>query len=217
MDNDKKNKILIVEDEPHIREGCKHMIERRWPVEVITTPNGDEAIEIVRNQQPILILLDIKIEGSRSGWEVLKEIRTFDDQAKVIVLTGYLGVPPEETEALKHHAFVGVIAKPIDTNVLFAKMKDILDVSGIYQKLVVSPDFDRSNKASPAARAIIHSLFNRHTAIRVRCERIAKDIEEGLLDDEFKLNMTSEFLFFCKFIMAEIDSAKPTIEEIRKL
>jgi len=217
MDKDKRHKILIVEDEPHVRESCKHMIERRWPVDVITTPNGEEGIEIVRKQQPVLILLDIMIEGSKNGWEVLKEIRTFDDQVKVIIVTGVPVVTPEETQAIKHHALAGVIGKPIDTNTLFAKIKEILDEQGIYLKLVVDPKYDRSIKGSPAARAIVHSILNRHTAIRARCERISRDIEDGLMDEEFKQNMTNEFLFLCKFVLAELDSAKPIIEDIRKL
>lgn len=211
-----KHKILIVEDEPHVRESSKHMIERRWPVDVITTPNGEDAVKIVKNEQPILILLDIHIEGDKNGWQVLREIREFDEQVKVIIITGVPIVDPKEIEAVKHHALVGVLGKPIDFEALFQKIKKVLDENEIYQKLLIEPNSDRSVKGSPAARAIVHSLHNRHTAIRARCERISKDIEQGLVDEEFKKNLMNEMLYLCYFILAEIDSAKPIIEDIRK-
>ena len=64
-------KILVVDDEPDIRESVKVILEKNG-YEVITAENGDECIEKAK-EKPDLILLDIMMPGTPVS-EVVKQI-----------------------------------------------------------------------------------------------------------------------------------------------
>jgi len=66
-------KILIVDDEEHIRELLKYNLKNN-SYECITAKNGLEAVEMVKYQRPRLVLLDL-ILPQMNGYEVCKAIR----------------------------------------------------------------------------------------------------------------------------------------------
>ncbi|MED2935369.1 response regulator, partial [Bacillus wiedmannii] len=68
-----KKKILIVEDEENIREVCKRYLEREG-YEVYTAMNGMEGWNVVHQDQPDLIILDLMMP-KKDGWELCEEIR----------------------------------------------------------------------------------------------------------------------------------------------
>jgi len=57
-------KLLIVDDEIDVREFAANFFRKR-KVEVSTAESGEEALELLKNQKPNLILLDIKMPGYR--------------------------------------------------------------------------------------------------------------------------------------------------------
>lgn len=80
------SKLLIVDDEVDIREFAKRFFEKRGII-VFTAENGEAALEVVKAEQPDLILLDITMEGM-SGVEVLKTLREAGNDVKIIMVTG---------------------------------------------------------------------------------------------------------------------------------
>lgn len=64
-------KILVVDDEPDIRESVRMILEKNG-YNVITAENGDECLEKVK-ENPDLILLDIMMPGTPVS-EVVKKI-----------------------------------------------------------------------------------------------------------------------------------------------
>lgn len=83
-------KVLIVDDEEHVREGVELAID--WPTyniqQILTAEDGFEAIEIVRGEEPELIICDMsmpKMDGPR----FLELLREEGWNSKVIVLSGY--------------------------------------------------------------------------------------------------------------------------------
>lgn len=99
--------ILVVDDDKAIRYSLKRMFEGRYLV--VTAERGEEALALIRENPPDLVLMDIKMPG-RDGIEVLKEIRSFDPRALVILMTAY-GTTETAIEAMKHGAF-DYILKP---------------------------------------------------------------------------------------------------------
>jgi two-component system response regulator (stage 0 sporulation protein F) len=79
--------------------------------ETFQASNGKAALEIVQNEKPDLVLLDMKIPGM-DGLEILKHIKKIDSGIKVIMMTAYgeLDMIKEATElgALTH------FTKPFD-------------------------------------------------------------------------------------------------------
>jgi DNA-binding response OmpR family regulator len=79
-------KLLIVDDEQDIREFAKRFFLKRG-ISVQTAESGEQALEIVQDFKPNLILLDITMEGI-SGIEVLKQLRAGGNDVSVIMVTG---------------------------------------------------------------------------------------------------------------------------------
>jgi DNA-binding response OmpR family regulator len=63
---------------------------------VISTADGPQGIVLYQHHRPELVFLDLGLP-SMSGIEVLKEIRTFDPSAQVILITGYGSEGSEQT------------------------------------------------------------------------------------------------------------------------
>ena len=88
MKQNKKNKILIVEDEADLRNAYSEALSSK-ECEVITAANGQEGIELARKNAPDLILLDI-LMPVMDGLAMLKKLRQGDEHLKkvpVILLT----------------------------------------------------------------------------------------------------------------------------------
>ncbi|NCN11902.1 response regulator [Candidatus Kaiserbacteria bacterium] len=82
-----KKKILVVEDSPYLAESLKDMLTIKG-YEAILAEDGREGVSMAIEQQPDLILLDIRLPDI-DGYEVYRRIRTNDWGAKanIIVLT----------------------------------------------------------------------------------------------------------------------------------
>ncbi|MEW5894350.1 MAG: response regulator [Candidatus Omnitrophota bacterium] len=102
-------KLLIVDDEIDIREFAKNFFQKRG-IQVFTAGGGSEAADIVANERPDLILLDVRME-EMTGVEFLHGLRESEDKTRVIMVSGV------EDEAIVTEAenlgIVGFIHKPL--------------------------------------------------------------------------------------------------------
>jgi DNA-binding response OmpR family regulator len=78
-------RILVVDDEPHIREVVRAYLARDGHV-VLTAADGEDALAIAGRDGPDLIILDVMLP-KRSGFEVLRELRAGGSMAAVVMLT----------------------------------------------------------------------------------------------------------------------------------
>jgi len=104
-----RKKILIVDDEPGCREALKIILKNKY--NIVVTDNGIDAIELIKQGGFHLIILDI-IMPKINGIEVLKRIREFDTQLKVIILTAIKN--KEFVEEAEKLGVSGYIFKPFD-------------------------------------------------------------------------------------------------------
>ncbi|OQY35425.1 MAG: hypothetical protein B6I38_01555 [Anaerolineaceae bacterium 4572_5.1] len=88
MTNQKK--ILIIDDEEIVRDSCIHVLAKR-NYEIRTAENGEKGLEILKDFQPDLALVDLKMPGL-SGYEVLDLIHKYDSSIVTIVITGFATV-----------------------------------------------------------------------------------------------------------------------------
>ncbi len=95
-------KLLIVDDEIDIREFARNYFRKRG-IEVFTASGGGEAMDILNNEAPDLILLDVRME-EMTGVEFLQKIRDGGSQAKVIMVSGI-----EDEETINHARRLGIL------------------------------------------------------------------------------------------------------------
>ena len=115
--NDMSNKILVVDDEPDFCEALGDFLEAKG-CSVLEAHDGDQALAVYRQERPDVVLLDIRMPG-KDGLETLRELRAFDPEARVIMITAVL------EEELDKQAGAGVdegtldyITKPLDLHSL---------------------------------------------------------------------------------------------------
>jgi DNA-binding response OmpR family regulator len=74
--------VLAVDDEEDILTIIRHNLEREGH-RVLTAPNGDEALEIVRKERPDVVVLDVMMPGT-DGWGVLNRIKAEREELATI-------------------------------------------------------------------------------------------------------------------------------------
>jgi len=79
-------KLLIVDDEEDVREFAKRFFMKR-DIEVFTASGGEDALRIIGEEKPDLVLLDVQMEDM-TGFEMLKQLRAGGNDVKVIMVTG---------------------------------------------------------------------------------------------------------------------------------
>lgn len=108
--------LLIVDDEVDVREFAANFFRKR-KIHVQTASSGEEALRILENQTPDLILLDIKMPGI-DGVETLQRIKERNRNIKVIMVTGK---KPEDNNSFNKCQEYGVfnyIHKPLELDEL---------------------------------------------------------------------------------------------------
>jgi len=102
-------RILIVDDEPNVHYSFRRILPQ--DCEVISALDGEEAIRQVRNENPDLVIMDIRMPGM-GGLHALTEIRETDPRLPVVIMTAY-GSMQTAIEAMKSGAYEYVL-KPFD-------------------------------------------------------------------------------------------------------
>lgn len=116
-------KILVVDDEKVIRDGCTRMLSKDgyW---VISAESGEAGLtELDKTPELDVILLDLMMPGM-GGIEFLEKIQALDHTAVVIAITGYPSVG-NAVEAIEKGAH-DIIAKPFSPEKLSAAVKKAL-------------------------------------------------------------------------------------------
>ncbi len=80
-------RLAIIEDDPEIMEVVSIAFETAWPgSQIVSAPNAVEGLEMVKNEIPDVIILDVALpEGDSSGFDLCKEIRTFSEVPIIMV------------------------------------------------------------------------------------------------------------------------------------
>ena len=153
--------LLVVEDEPKLRELLRSYLERGGFI-VLTTGSGAEALTLARRVAPDLVVLDLRLPDI-SGEVVAIELRTFSD-APILMLTAKSS--EEDRIAGLEAGADDYVVKPFSPRELVLRVEAILrrGVTGRgashissfgHGELVI--DEDRTRGASPRRASLPHS------------------------------------------------------------
>ncbi|RJQ45277.1 MAG: response regulator [Gaiellales bacterium] len=118
--NKGKIKVLLVDDEQEFAETLSERLQMR-DIESSTVFDGKQAIEHVSQEEPDVLVLDLKMPGMH-GLEVLEWLKRNHPSVQVIILTGH-GTEGDEERARELGAF-DYMKKPARTDSLVARIKD---------------------------------------------------------------------------------------------
>ncbi len=126
-------KILIIDDEPHILLMLKKMLERAG-YEIDMASNGNEGLDIFRKAPTDMVITDI-IMPEKEGLETIREMRRIRPELKIIAMSGGGKVSAENyLEIAKIFGASRVISKPFTQNEMIAAVTDLMGVGEMNDK-----------------------------------------------------------------------------------
>ncbi|ABB30798.1 two component, sigma54 specific, transcriptional regulator, Fis family [Geobacter metallireducens RCH3] len=127
----RKTKILVVDDEHLIRWSLEQNLKKQG-YEVVSAGNGEDALRLVRDEQPDLVLLDIQLPGI-SGLDVLEKIKEHDEEIIVIMVTAH-GALETAVHAMRLGAF-DYINKPFNLDEMAIVIRKALETSDLRREV----------------------------------------------------------------------------------
>ena len=201
-------RVLIADDHAVVREGLVSLITRNWTDMTVVgeASNGREAVLLWKQERPDVTLLDLRMP-ELDGVDVIKEIRTTDKAARIIVLTtfdgdediyravragakGYLlkDVPREGLMDSIRRVYSGETSVPLH---LVAKLADRVSGETLSQREIEVLKLmaqGKSNKEIAAALFISEGTVKSHGKsifarmnVRSRAEAVAAASRRGLI------------------------------------
>ena len=125
LEEAKKRKILVVDDDPDFLEIASKILERIQEAETRTTASGFDAGVLVAEWNPDLILLDFLIPVL-DGFEVTKKLRSNPRLKKIPIIAVTSISDPKELERVKTSGVDSVITKPIEAESFLKKVDRFL-------------------------------------------------------------------------------------------
>jgi len=142
--------ILIVDDERSICQSLGSILSDEG-YEILTAESGEEALKIVEEEFPYLVLLDIWLPGM-DGIEVLKAIKSDYPQTRVIVMSGH-GTIETAVKATKLGAF-DFIEKPLSLEKVIIVVNHVFELIRLEEenkqlKQKVTHDYELTGVSEP--------------------------------------------------------------------
>jgi two-component system, NtrC family, nitrogen regulation response regulator NtrX len=117
-----KQRVLVIDDEPGIREALRQVLEYEG-YDVRAATSGPEGISVYAEFRPHVVFLDVKMAGL-DGLETLSRLKTLDHVAPVIMISGH-GTIATAVGATQRGAF-DFLEKPLDTDRLLVTVRNAL-------------------------------------------------------------------------------------------
>src|SRR5579863_7536803 len=81
-------KVLVIEDHPIVRDGCRRICSRRPDLTTVDAATAEAGLIANRDFKPDVIILDIGL-GEMSGFDILPQLRAENPAARVVVFSMY--------------------------------------------------------------------------------------------------------------------------------
>src|ERR1700751_6246026 len=130
---ERKDRVLIVEDEENARKGYEQLLQR-WGYDVLSVGNAEDALARFASYQPDTLIADVELPGM-NGLDLLKQLGTELVDVPAIVITGK-GSEERAVAAIEAGAF-WYIEKPMKAPVLRALLDRCLEKARDTRQLAV--------------------------------------------------------------------------------
>jgi len=181
-------RVVIAEDEAIIRLDLKEILEEEGYEVVGETGRGDEAVELVKEHEPDVAILDIKMPGL-DGLSAAREIAG-ERRAAVLILTAFS--QRDLVEQARDAGTLGYLVKPFQRTELVPAIEVAL---GRFKESLVLHDQVANLEEKLETRKVV-------------------DRAKGMLMDTYSLSETDAFAFLQQTAMKERRTMKVIAEQV---
>jgi signal transduction histidine kinase/DNA-binding response OmpR family regulator/ligand-binding sensor domain-containing protein len=180
MEMNEKDIILVVEDSADLREHIKLVLEPLY--RVLTAADGREGIEKALEIIPDLIVSDIMMP-ELDGYELCRELKNHRDTSHIPIILLTAKADEENIIQGLETGADDYITKPFNTNILKARIKNLLDLRRHYQEI-----FQRERDIKPVKKSVsqMDEEFKRD---------LKKVINKNISDPEFNVEDLSKKMY----------------------
>ena len=144
----KNFKVLLVDDEQEFIETLSERLRMR-ELDTKMALDGEQALEAVEDDEPDVMLLDLKMPGM-DGMEVLRKVKKAYPGVEVVMLTGH-GTDKDEEQAKRLGAYA-YLQKPVDLEHLVVTLRDAFQnkIGRKFQSSMMAATFAEAGDAKTA-------------------------------------------------------------------
>jgi DNA-binding NarL/FixJ family response regulator len=167
MESNRPIRILVVDDHPAVRKGLVATLEPESDFEVVgAAASAQEAVELHRRLRPDITLMDLALEGARSGLNAIEQIRKEAPGSKIIVFSALRG--DEDIYRALHSGAVTYLSKGTPDEELVTTVREV------------------HAGGRPIPQDVARKLADRltQTALSPREVEVLKQVAEGLRNKE---------------------------------
>jgi CheY-like chemotaxis protein len=198
--------ILIVDDSPMIVDVFATMLERGG-YRPITALSGEECLEVLKTDQPDLILLDIMMEPM-DGWETLEKIKASPATSNIPVLM-LTAKPLTPEEANEYGPYIeDYILKPTTHHQLYEAIERVLT-----RRHSISADIERARNAG-ADPKLIEEYERLSKSVDIN-RRLLKILETTYNIKDDRAGMSEEITRAIKSMATSIKIQEERLNQIR--
>lgn len=146
--------ILLVDDEPSIINSLRGSLEDEGHI-VLTAPNGDRTLEIVKSHPVDVVFLDIWLPGM-DGIQTLKAVKEFSASIEVVMMTGH-GTVNTAVQAVKHGAF-DFLEKPFSLDAVMDITRRIHEKQVLADRGSGAAQSPQADQGAPALHGTSHAI-----------------------------------------------------------
>ena len=173
-------KVLVVDDDRHIRDAFKRMLEiKHYGHKIVAT--GDEAVREIKKERFDIVFLDIVMPGM-DGVETLKAIKEIVPGIPVVLMTGY-SVEEKIYDAIQFND-VEYLFKPFDITEIFYLLDKVIKggIFGVYPRWFTVEDIIKSRLSAKKAKRQVVRLTDEANLERVK-NKLIKSFKECLKEN----------------------------------
>jgi len=203
-----KISVVIVEDHQLVREMWSQLFAARKDIEVVGKSGGfDEAIEMIKEKRPDIVLLDINLSGA-SGLDAVPLIRKFAPGSKIIAVSMHsqpayakkmlqLGAKGYVTKNSSHEEMFTAIDTVMDgKNYVCTEIKNIISDLAL-QDEPAGPDIkDLSLREIEIIRLIKEGLSSKEIAVRLNISSRTAEVHRHNILKKLGLKNTASLISF---------------------
>jgi CheY-like chemotaxis protein len=121
-----QHKVVYVEDNPSNIAFMRELMDDIPKIELITAPNAELGLELIRAHQPSAVIMDVNLPGM-SGFEAVQRLRESPETRAIPVIGLSAAALPRDTARAKEIGFDRYLTKPVKVDQLTAALEELLE------------------------------------------------------------------------------------------